>query len=66
MMGVIAGEGMGDGKGVGNSLIGERHLLIVLGISSKIVGGCSKFVPLPDDLWALNGSSTGTSIVLWV
>lgn len=34
-MGVSAGEGIG----VGISRIGERHLLLVPGISSKIVGG---------------------------
>lgn len=64
MIGVIAGDGIGDGRGVGSSLIGERHLLIVLGISNSIVGGCSRLGPLPDDLCALIGSNTGTSIVL--
>lgn len=50
MMGVKAGEGIGEGKGVGISLIGERHLLIVLGISKRIVGGCSRLLPLLVDL----------------
>lgn len=57
MIGVIAG----DGIGVGNSRIGDKHLLILLGISSRIVGGHNKFVP-EDALWAAILSSTGTSI----
>jgi hypothetical protein len=38
--GVIAG----DGIGVGISLIGERHLLLIPleGISKRIVGGCKR------------------------
>lgn len=63
IIGVKAGDGIGDGRGVGISLIGERHLLIVLGISNSIVGGCRKLLPLLGDLCALSWSSTGTSIV---
>lgn len=65
MRGVIAGDGIGEGSGVGISLMGERHLLIVLGISKSIVGGCKKLLPLVEDLCALSGSKTGTSMVLW-
>ena len=65
MMGVSAGDGIGEGNGVGISLMGERHLLIVLGISKSIVGGCSRLLPQLDDLCALSGSRTGTSMVLW-
>lgn len=39
MIGVRAG----DGIGVGISLIGDRHLVMLPGISSNIVGGCSRF-----------------------
>lgn len=63
IIGVSAGEGIGEGNGVGNSRIGERHLLIVLGISKRIVGGCKKLLPPLEDLCALNGSRTGTSMV---
>jgi hypothetical protein len=66
MTGVRAGDGMGEGNGVGISLMGERHLLIVLGISNSIVGGCRKLLPPLDDLCALSGSRTGTSMVLWL
>lgn len=61
MIGVRAGDGIGEGSGVGSSLIGERHLLIVLGISNSMVGGCSK-LPLLGVLCALSVSRTGTSI----
>lgn len=33
----------GDGIGVGNSLIGDKHLLMFPGISSNIVGGFKRF-----------------------
>lgn len=59
MIGVSAGDGMG----VGSSRIGERHLLILLGISSKIVGGFRRLVLLlVVVLCAFSGSRTGTSI----
>lgn len=51
--------------GVGNSRIGDRHLFVFeLGTSSKIVGGFNELllVLLVDDLWAFNGSNTGTSM----
>lgn len=65
IIGVKAGEGIGDGRGVGISRIGERHLLIVLGISRRIVGGCRRLLPLLGALCALRASNTGTSIVPW-
>lgn len=39
----MIGVNAGDGIGVGISLIGDRHLLLIplLGISSRMVGGCS-------------------------
>jgi hypothetical protein len=55
MIGVMAGEGIG----VGISLIGDKHLFPLDGISSKIVGGCNKLGVV---LCALIWSSTGTSI----
>lgn len=61
MIGVKAGDGMG----VGSSRIGDRHLFVFeLGTSSKIVGGFNVllFVLLVVDLWAFNGSKTGTSM----
>lgn len=64
IIGVTAGDGIGDGNGVGNSRIGERHLLIVLGNSSRMVGGCKKLLPLVDDLCALIASITHNSIVV--
>lgn len=62
----IIGVKAGDGIGVGNSRIGDRHLFIFDGTSSKMVGfGCNRLL-LADvfelDLCALSGSSTGTSI----
>ncbi|KAI9589507.1 hypothetical protein GQX74_007676 [Glossina fuscipes] len=64
----------GDGIGVGISLIGERHLLLMplMGISSSMVGGCSIFVEdvdatdeeLDELLCAFKTSSTGTSMVV--
>lgn len=62
MIGVSAGEGIGDGS----SRIGERHLLIeefAPGISNRILGGCKWADPAPD-LCTLRLSSTGTSVVL--
>lgn len=69
-----AGRGMigvnaGDGIGVGISLIGDRHLLLIplLGISSRMVGGCNCVVVVVVVVVlcaALRASSTGTSIVL--
>lgn len=58
---LIIGVNAGDGKGVGISLIGERHLPMAFGISKSIVGGCKKLLLV---LCALSGSSTGTSMVL--
>lgn len=66
MIGVSAGDGMG----VGNSRIGDRHLLIFVGISSNMDGGFNRLLLLPplllldsdDVLCALNESRTGTSI----
>lgn len=63
MIGVMAGDGIGEGRGVGSSRIGERHLLIVLGISNRMVGGWRKLLA-PAALCALKGSRTGTSMVL--
>lgn len=67
MIGVKAGEGIG----VGNSRMGERHLFTFDdGTSNKIVGfGFSKLLLLHELVWlaavvlcAFNGSKTGTSI----
>lgn len=48
--GVGSGVGKGVGRGVGSSRIGERHLLMPQGTSSKIDGGCSRLLPDDDDL----------------
>lgn len=53
--GVGIGVGKGVGSGVGSSRIGERHLLILLGTSRSIDGGCR---PDDKDLWALSWSIT--------
>lgn len=37
--GVGSGVGSGVGRGVGSSRIGDRHLFILLGTSSRIDGG---------------------------
>lgn len=65
MIGVSAGEGMG----VGISRIGDKHLLIFDGISSRIDGGFNRLLLLlllqllaDDDLCAFNESRTGTSM----
>lgn len=61
----MIGVNAGDGMGVGSSRIGDRHLVVfVLGTSSSIVGGFNEppLLLLADDLWAFNGSNTGTSI----
>jgi hypothetical protein len=42
------GVGAGEGIGVGTSLMGDRHFpYSIMGISSKIVGGCCKDELLP-------------------
>lgn len=56
--GVGRGVGKGVGNGVGNSRIGERHLFMLLGTSSRIDGGWRRLLPDDDDLYALSGSST--------
>lgn len=58
IIGVIAGLGIG----VGNSLIGDKHLLILFGISNRIVGGHKRFVLDEVALCADTLSMTGTSI----
>lgn len=60
----IIGVKAGDGIGVGNSRMGERHLFTFDGTSSKIVGGFKALLLalLVVDLCAFNGSRTGTSI----
>lgn len=60
----IIGVNAGDGIGVGNSRIGDKHLFILPGISRRIVGGWRRFW-VGADLCALIASSTGTSMVLW-
>lgn len=56
--GVGRGVGRGVGSGVGSSRMGERHLLIPLGTSSRIEGGCNRLPPDDTDLCALRGSTT--------
>lgn len=48
--GVGKGVGRGVGKGVGSSRIGERHLLMPLGTSRRMEGGCRRLLPKPEDL----------------
>lgn len=56
--GVGRGVGKGVGSGVGSSRMGERHLLIPLGTSRRIDGGCNR-LPLDDtDLCTFRGSTT--------
>lgn len=56
--GVGIGVGKGVGSGVGSSRMGERHLLILLGTSRRIDGGCNRLPPDDTDLCALRGSTT--------
>ena len=67
----MIGVNAGDGIGVGISRMGERHLLLIVGISSSIVGGCNRFDDEDVDeddvvvvLCAFRTSSTGTSMVV--
>lgn len=46
--GVGKGVGRGVGKGVGSSRMGERHLLMLLGTSRRIDGGCRRLPEVAD------------------
>lgn len=50
--------GKGVGRGVGSSRMGDRHLLMPVGTSRSIEGGCKRLLPDVEDLWALRGSRT--------
>lgn len=64
----MIGVSAGDGIGVGISRIGDKHLLMFDGISSRIDGGFNRLLLLPllvlaaDDFCAAYESMTGTSI----